>query len=180
MRYHHARWWLAAVWLLLALLPAQGHSTAQQPAPGRRTAVAPLAVRINFQPADVAVPAGYLADSGAAFGDRGNGYSYGWSGDNRASARARNAANSPDQRYDTLVHMQLDGWFRWEIALPSGSYDVRVVAGDPSYYDSIYQVNLEGRRTIDGVPTSASRWLEGRRTLTVADGTHMVTKFGLT
>src|SRR5262245_41660156 len=35
-------------------------------------------VKINFQPRNVTVPAGYLADSGALYGSRGNGYSYGW------------------------------------------------------------------------------------------------------
>ena len=68
------------------------------------TAAAPI--QVNFQPAGAPVPAGYLADTGAAFGDRGNGFTYGWNGNNAATARDRNAANSPDQRYDTLLHLQ--------------------------------------------------------------------------
>lgn len=35
-------------------------------------------VKINFQPASAATPAGTLADVGAPFADRGNGFSYGW------------------------------------------------------------------------------------------------------
>src|SRR5262249_10127994 len=60
--------------------------------------------KINFQPASAAVPVGYLADTGAVFGNRGNGYTYGWNADCSAYTRERNAANSPDKRYDTLVH----------------------------------------------------------------------------
>ena len=88
-----------------------------------------FSAKINFQPASAAVPAGYLADSGAVYGDRGNGYTYGWDADCSAHTRDRDASNSPDQRYDTLVHMQLYGTFTWEIAVPNGTYTVRVVAG---------------------------------------------------
>src|SRR5688500_2139422 len=59
-----------------------------------------LHVNVNFQPATAAVPAGYLADSGATFGNRGNGWNYGWDIDNTAGARERN--KHADQRYDTL------------------------------------------------------------------------------
>src|SRR5687768_17539168 len=64
--------------------------------------------KVNFQPAGAAVPAGYVADVGLVYGDRGNGLSYGWDATNTAATRDRNAANSPDQRYDTLTHTQKD------------------------------------------------------------------------
>ena len=72
-------------------------------------AQAELAVKIDFAPVRAAVPAGYLPDAGDVFGDRGGGLSYGWDADNRSSARDRNAANSPDQRYDTFTHTQRYG-----------------------------------------------------------------------
>ncbi len=58
-------------------------------------------VSINFQPDSSDRPTGYLADNGAAYADRGNGYSYGWMGsstpaDNTAWTRDRNNATSPD------------------------------------------------------------------------------------
>src|SRR5262245_4773493 len=62
---------------------------------------------INFQPAGSPVPAGYLADTGAPFANRGNGFAYGWNGDASTTMRDRNLVT--DQRYDTLVHMQLYG-----------------------------------------------------------------------
>src|SRR5687767_5999450 len=75
-----------------------------------------LRVNVNFQPATAAVPAGYLADSGATFGNRGNGWNYGWDVDNTGGARERN--KHADQRYDTLNHTQTYGSRTWEIDVP--------------------------------------------------------------
>ena len=134
--------------------------------PGRRT------TRINFQPASAAVPAGYLADTGLVFGPRGNGLSYGWNADSTAQTRDRNASNSPDQRYDTLIYMQRAGNpdAVWEVAVPNDSYQVRVVAGDPSYFGNRLSIAVEGIVTVNGTTTSAERWLEGRVGVTVTDG----------
>ena len=55
-----------------------------------------LEVKINFQDSDSETPDGYLADIGEIFGDRGNGYSYGWDVDIQGDARERNA--NSDQR----------------------------------------------------------------------------------
>jgi hypothetical protein len=128
-------------------------------------------ILINFQPDGAPIPAGYLVDRGTVFGAQGNGYSYGWNNRNN-SARDRNAANSPDQRYDTLVHMQSSALpnATWAIALPNGQYRVRVVAGDPSYFDSVYKINAEGTLAVNGRATSSSRWVEGTVTVTVGDG----------
>ena len=64
---------------------------------------------------------------------RGNGQTYGWNADNTAQARDRNSARSPDQAYDTLTHMQRPANPNavWEIALPNGTYSVRLVAATP-------------------------------------------------
>jgi hypothetical protein len=129
-------------------------------------------IKINFQPASAAVPAGYLPDGGLVFGNRGNGQSYGWTADNTAQARDRNSGTSPDQRYDTLNHLQKPGNpdAVWEIAVPSGTYVVRVVSGDAGYYDSVFRTSVEGVLTVNGTPTSAARWVEGTSTVTVTDG----------
>ena len=88
-------------------------------------------IRINFQPASAPVPAGYLADGGLVYAARGNGQTYGWNADNTAQTRDRNAANSPDQRYDTLTHLQkpANPDAVWEIAVPNGTYVVRAGVG---------------------------------------------------
>jgi N-acetylneuraminic acid mutarotase len=126
---------------------------------------------INFQPAGAEVPVGYAADTGAVYGDRGNGLSYGWNLSTAALTRERNASNSPDQRYDTLTSMQRSGYgSAWEIAVPNGSYSVRVVAGDAAAYDSTYAIAAEGVTVVAGKPTSTVKWFDGTQTVTVADG----------
>jgi N-acetylneuraminic acid mutarotase len=124
---------------------------------------------VNFQPPRVTVPAGYVADTGAVFADRGNGYAYGWN-DTNTAYRDRNNSLSPDQRYDTFTHTQLYGTRTWELAVPAGAYSVRIVAGDPSTTNSVYGFSAEGVSVVAGKPTSTSRWIEGTKTVTVTDG----------
>jgi YVTN family beta-propeller protein len=130
-----------------------------------------FAVKINFQPASSAVPAGYLPDGGSVFANRGNGYTYGWNVSNTSFTRDRNSTRSPDQRYDTLNHMQKSSGARsWEIAVPNGTYNVFVVSGDADHTDSVFRVNVEGVLTVSGTPTTSTRWVSGTRTVTVNDG----------
>src|SRR5438552_16942420 len=91
-----------------------------------------LDLHVNFQPAASAVPSGYLADSGLAYGDRGNSFTYGWDASNTVATRDRNVL--ADQRYDTFTHTQAYGARTWNAAVPNAQYTVHVVAGDPSYY----------------------------------------------
>jgi glucose/arabinose dehydrogenase len=132
----------------------------------------PSVIRVNFQTASAAVPTGYLKDAGLAYGDRGNGQAYGWNADNVSQMRDRNSSASPDQRYDTLAYMQRpqNPDAVWEIAVPNGSYRVRLVAGDPSYFDILYKLGVEGVLTVNGTSSSAARWVEGTSTVTVSDG----------
>ena len=95
----------------------------------------------------------------------------------RAQARDRNSAASPDQRYDTLTHLQKPANPNafWDIAVPNGTYTVRVVAGDPDYVDSVYRLNVEGTPTVAGTPTASTRWFEATSTVTVTDGKLTIT-----
>jgi hypothetical protein len=129
-------------------------------------------IRVNFQLASAPIPAGYLPDGGLVYGTRGNGQTYGWNTDNTGQAKDRNSSRSPDQAYDTLTHMQRPANPNaiWEIALPNGAYTVRLVAGDASYYNSVYRINAEGVMIVNGTPTTSARWVEGTATVTVADG----------
>ncbi|MGH2524617.1 MAG: hypothetical protein ACRDH2_19090 [Anaerolineales bacterium] len=162
---------------LLGLQGGEGYRTPLPPnAPtSQPTAnVTPIAdagfsVRINFQPASAPTFGYYLADSGEAFGDRGNGYHYGWN-ERNDHARDRDSALSPDQRFDALNHMQNGGTFTWEVAAPNGNYKVHLVAGDPSYINSVYKIDAEGVRAVDGAPSDSARWLEADVTVTVSDG----------
>jgi hypothetical protein len=129
-------------------------------------------VRVNFQPSGAPVPAGYLADTGLVYANRGNGQTYGWNADNTAQTRDRNAANSADQRYDTLNHLQKPAVpdAVWEIAVANGTYIVRVVSGDAAHFDSVFRTTVEGVLTVNGTPTTSTRWIEGTSTVTVSDG----------
>ena len=121
-------------------------------------------VKINFQPAAAAVPAGYLVDSGAIFADRGNGHSYGWVNGGNNATRDRNNASAPDQRYDTLNHVNSNVW---EITVPNGDYEVHLVMGDPSYTGTC-GINLEGTDYPD--PDGRDYFDDYDVTVTVADG----------
>jgi hypothetical protein len=127
---------------------------------------APIDVSVNFQPSGSAVPDGYLADTGAVYGDQGNGYSYGWLGGANTETRDRGA--NTDQRYDTLNHMQKGDPLTWEIALPNGEYTVHVVAGDPSYTDQVNTLDIEGVVMTD--PDGEDNFDEYDVTVTVSDG----------
>jgi hypothetical protein len=150
----------------------QDHSKSLIESLERRTMLSFVA-DVNFQQAGAAAfGLGYLVDGGAVYGGRGNGFTYGWNIDNTANARTRNASNSPDKRYDTLNHMQLPAGTnaRWEIAVPNGKYWVKLVAGDPIAYNSVYRINVENTLVVSGTPTSTNRWIEGNATITVTDG----------
>ncbi len=136
------------------------------------SAPSPVAISINFQPAAAPVPVGYLVDGGLVYASRGNGQTYGWTIDNTAQTRDRNASNSPDQRYDTLTHLQkpANPDAVWEIAVANGTYRVRVVSGDASNIDSVFRTTVEGVLTVNGTPSTSTRWLEGTSTATVTDG----------
>src|SRR5258706_9331220 len=112
--------------------PVGPTNTPTQTATITNTPPAGTSIKVNFQIGTDPAFSGYLIDGGAVYAARGNGQTYGWNVDNTTWMRNRNATNSPDERYDTLGHMQKGGGSIWEIALASGTYGVRIVAGDPS------------------------------------------------
>jgi PKD repeat protein len=131
-----------------------------------------FSAKVSFRPAASPVPAGYVGDSGAAYGARGGSLTYGWNGDNSAATRDRNSAVSADELHDGLIHLQKPELpdARWEIAVPNGTYSVHIVAGDPDHFDSVFRLNVEGVPVVSGTPTTSSRWVEGTGTVTVNDG----------
>ena len=138
------------------------------------TFVAKYAFRasVNFQPGGVPVPSGYIVDAGRPFALRASGFSYGWNADMTRYVVDRDAANSPDQRYDTVIHLQRPGTphAAWAMSVPNGTYRVRIVAGDPTKTDSIYRTKVEGVLAIDATPDPANRWFENTVVVVVTDG----------
>jgi len=129
-------------------------------------------IRVNFQAASSEGYPDYMPDFGDVFDDRGNGYKYGWDVDNVANSRVRNAANSPDERYDTFNHMQKPqpaGSF-WEIEVPNGRYNVFAVVGEASNFDSVFDLQAEGITIASGTASDAIRWFEGIGAVSVSDG----------
>ena len=129
-----------------------------------------FSAQVNFQPAASPTPAGYAADSGQAFGDRGNGYSYGWSADNTANVRDRATPGASDKRYDTLAMMQQDGNVSWEIAVPDGTYRVHVVSGDPAFQTATVRIDAEGQNVVSGDTDPLHPWVDGWAFVAVNDG----------
>jgi glucose/arabinose dehydrogenase len=95
---------------------------------------------INFQLAGAPVPTRYLVDGGHMFGLRSSGLTYGWSTDHTDQTRDRGI--HPDQRLDTLVHIEQNQF--WEMQLPNGNYEVTVSVGDPANNDGLHTINVEG------------------------------------
>ncbi len=118
----------------------------------RADTLLPGDIQINFQTPTSTTPSGYLADTGLEYGDRGNGYSYGWNFDNTANSRERTSTNDP--LFNTLNHFQktaTDGI--WEIELDNGYYQVSIGAGDPDFVDSNHKLNVENVLFIEGKNT---------------------------
>jgi serine protease len=126
-------------------------------------------VKINFQPPGAPTPPGYTPDTGDAYGFRNN-LNYGWSAPN-PNGRDLNHPESKDQRYDTFNAMQKgsSSW-TWNLGVVNGTYAVTVVAGDPSEFTSIYDIDVEGVRAIQGTTPPASPWLVGTVRVNVNDG----------
>ncbi|MGB7156919.1 MAG: kelch repeat-containing protein [Tepidisphaeraceae bacterium] len=142
-------------------------------ADGGAVLAGPFKANVDFQPYDAQVPPGYVVDGGAAYGRRANGLTYGWNRDKIDSTRDRDSSNAPDQRYDTFNSFGDDDW--WAIKVPNGTYQVRVVAGDPSNFNSHYAIDVEGVEGIDAKPTSSTRFLQETRIVLVEDGTLTLT-----
>src|SRR5262249_973338 len=98
-----------------------------------------------------------------------------WNQSATSAARDRNSKLSPDQLHDTFIHTQLFGNRSWDLALPNGSYQVHIVAGDPDFFDSSYKFAAEGQTILNGTPTRSKHWIEATATVLVLDGKLSIT-----
>jgi glucose/arabinose dehydrogenase len=127
-------------------------------------------IRINFQPAGVATPAGYIADTGLVFGAR-SGLSFGWNVSHTDVTRDRNV--NSNQLLDTLCHFHSNA--RWELQLPNGTYNVLASVGDPSFA-STHTLVVEGVTYWTARALSANQFLSATRSVSVSDGRLTVTQ----
>jgi hypothetical protein len=107
-----------------------------------------FSAKVNFQPSTATVPSGFLSDSGAAFGNRGNYWNYGW---NTTNSTAVDCDLTTPQEFDTLIVSQGK---TWNLDVPAGLYTVRLVAGDARYYNETFKVDVEGVQVINGTTSS--------------------------
>ena len=124
-------------------------------------------VKVNFQQPTSQTPEGYLPDGGDVYGDRGNGYFYGWDQDMTDQSRDRNNAIAPDQRYDTTNHIGRQT-ATWEIEIENGEYGIFIVGGDSNHTDQVNNFDIEGVIVED--PDGQDNFDEYEVTVTVADG----------
>lgn len=131
-------------------------------------------IQINYQKTSTtATPSGYLKDDGSIFGDRGNGYSYGWNANLTANTRERMVAT--DKRFDTFMQMQTTANSSWSIALPNQWYKVSIACGDPNYTDSYDKIEANGVTIIDFNPaTAGTKFGAGTAYTKVINGTMVV------
>jgi hypothetical protein len=115
--------------------PLEGRQLLASAAPAAFDPATAFAARIDFiTEASTTITPGYKADIGRAFGPRKNGGVYGWHASNEANAVDRNAASSPDDRYDTFNEFVGPGSW-WAIAVPDGRDRVKLVLGDPTDFE---------------------------------------------
>src|SRR4051812_33499206 len=145
---HRRRWTVAALVSLAAPLVFAAPA---------RAAVTPV-VKVNFQPASSAVPAGYVADTGAPFdGAKGWVRQDSLTGTHVPLDLTRNTRDrrrsGVDARLNPLTPVQYGqvggpgGALTagaWEYTLPNDTYQVTVSAGDQPAYDSSHPVRVEG------------------------------------
>ena len=122
-------------------------------------------IYINFQEETAAVPVGYLPDAGHEFGNRGNGYFYGWSRDHTDLDRDRNV--NADQRLDTLLHFHANQ--TWDIALNNGAYAVTVSIGDADN-NSTHTLNVEGVSFWENQTLASNKFQQRTLLVVVNDG----------
>lgn len=138
-------------------------------------------VSIDFQPAKATTPTAYLADTGALYGDRGNGYAYGWSGSKlpaitRQQQAAKASRNGSDASYDTFALLYPTGrGSDWQIAVPNGEYMVQVVTGSPIVFPAQYKVQVNGSLVVSGRATQKDQWVTGSDEITVVNGMISIT-----
>lgn len=106
---------------------------------------AALFARVNFQSPGAVTPAGWLADEGAAFGNRGAGWFYGWSANAVADMQSTaDASYTSPLLGDCYARPNSSGSRNWEIELPNGYYYVHLAVGQPSFTSKAY-IQVEGQ-----------------------------------
>jgi hypothetical protein len=125
----------------------------------------------NFAGKDSKPVDGFVNDSGQKFDEKRG---FGWQRDISASNRRRGQIDG-EHRDSFLFTRSHDVW---ELALPSGRYEVTVCVGDSGHEQTGQNVTVEGDETLRGIDTFTGEWLEKVVTVDVEDG-HLTVEIGL-
>jgi RHS repeat-associated protein len=107
-------------------------------------------VRINHQPADELIPAGFVRDGGALFAKRTNGLSYGWE---KVPGTPIVRHSFPIPQFATCIPL---GSASWMIDLPNGTYPVVIVCGDADSRQQTNTISVNGAVQTDPDPYDRS------------------------
>jgi hypothetical protein len=151
--------------------PTGGSGTAKVRATsGALSAVATITVpsftsaKVNFQPSGAATVSGYIVDSGKTFALQST-QQYGWS--TSETAQVFDRAKNSNQLLDTSVGV-LSG-AKWEIAVPNGTYSVKISIGDASK-KTTNTVRIEGTSAYSATVLNANAFSNKTVSVTVSDG----------
>jgi fibronectin type 3 domain-containing protein len=123
-------------------------------------------IYVNFQPLDAPTPPGYLVDNGQVYGPSNrNNKTYGWTVNSQGQTRLRGLTSDP--LLDTVL-LWLAG-AKWEIAVPNGTYDVKVGIGD-GQDNTTSTVNVEGVNYWTNFNLGPGQFVNATHSVTVTDG----------
>lgn len=113
-------------------------------------------LQINFEKESTVTPAGYLKDAGTIFGDRENGYTYGWD----YSADMTDETANIEKRFFTYGNMQPQNQDNngWQIELPNGEYKISGAFGTPDFLDAYYHILANGITLVDYLPLASKEF----------------------
>lgn len=141
-------------------------------------------LRIHFQPRQVSIPEGYIADYGDTYGAK-NGYEYGWNKDYTSTTVTRstyddssNNVSSTESTYgdtilDTLTRINSGG--EWEIQVDNGIYEVAITVGD-AVYGSKNALAVVGIDFLKELNLEAGEHETQKKIVTVTDGKHTISQ----
>jgi len=137
------------------------------------------AVNISFQPATFPLQTGYKGDYGQLFGNRGNGYAYGWSLSHTGRTFAYSALPGWEGTWGaawSLIRMLPGSSTRWEIAVANGNYEVTILAAGYRCQGQLQQIAAEGVLVVNGVAGwDYDTYVGGTQLIAVQDGRLTVT-----
>ncbi|MHC4983415.1 MAG: chitobiase/beta-hexosaminidase C-terminal domain-containing protein [Planctomycetota bacterium] len=133
-------------------------------------------LQINFQPRDVPVPRGMLADYGERLKTHESGWTYGWDRDMKRQVKAQ-GIRKDDPARDTFVLCAPRS--AWEIALETGSYAVTVSIGDDKKGVRFSALMAEGGSLSPGEKLPPKVFKTWTKIVKVADGRLTIETHGL-